>query len=895
MKNSGMIPSYFGLWVSQSRQSIWSITILYFLVCGSVVRGQTATVPSVGSGSATDPYLITNLNELYWVSVSCAASSNFSTNQYFQLTNDIDASATCGWQSGWQVIGTSSKAFKGIFDGQGYSIIGLCIINSGGTNGLFGLVNNATIRDLDVSIQLDFTNNATSYSSSGGLAWKIENTSLVQNVHVTIKHILPPNSNGHFNGSLTSVGGFVGQSTYSTFEDCSLIGRPLYMSSSRSGGFVGPTDHCVFKRCYANVEIYDLIQATVTNSQQHASGFAGFSSLDMFRNCYVVGELNGWYGLYGFAGTNTSNSNFDTCYTGIRINEWSWDGSKSFLTSPGNLDYGIFKTYNRGIATPNCYADVLNNQNLPSKFYSTVQNITQTNAPFNSATYVGWNFTTIWDWDGITNGGYPFLRSNPPGSIASNISTPSSSVTLPSNQIIQVLPGVTIEVGTLDLNGSNLVLNANSSSYSQLKFSSLSGSGAIEQENYISSGAHMISSSVTSGFTNSSGDESKLYSYNAATGAWNTIGASVGIPGVGYFANVDPSNIPFISAAGTSQVSGTPNMSNTWSIGSAVNTAPMSNNASSSSGWNLIGNPYTCGLDWTLVTKTNLNNAYYIWDESTSSYLFYSGSGGGTLTGVIPPMQAFWVQATGSTSIATTMSADGTVAFTPRYYKTRPDNLVIRAALLGDTLITDRMWVAHVSGTTSSFDGAYDAWKMTNGPLMPNIYSYVDAEEMASNALDLHGNQILPVGFDYVDAGSKFRINLEQVTNGQGYQVYLEDKALQQFHDLNQGDYLFTHQVWTQEEPRFALHVSQSTLGTVEPSASSTSLVIYQDGSRLMVQWHDSDKANYRLVTLDGKEKSKGTIYSGLQSLNAPRSSGMYILELEGPSGVQRQKFLVTY
>ena len=75
-----------------------------------------------------------------------------------------------------------------------------------------------------------------------------------------------------------------------------------------------------------------------------------------------------------------------------------------------------------------------------------------------------------------------------------------------------------------------------------------------------------------------------------------------------------------------------------------------------------MGNPYTCGLDWTLVTKTNLNNAYYIWDESTSSYLFYSGSGGGTLTGVIPPMQAFWVQATGSTSIATTMSADGTVA-----------------------------------------------------------------------------------------------------------------------------------------------------------------------------------------------------------------------------------------
>jgi hypothetical protein len=885
------------------RLKRWRNLLLTVLTVTTQAFAQQSSQPS-GSGTSSQPFLIENLDHLNWMALSNNNSSGF-YGVYFKLANDIDASATSDiliWPNGWIAIGYSGTPFKGYFDGQGYSITGLRIINSSSNavHGFFGIISGATISNLKLNLELDFSN-LTSSSRSGGLASKINSSSFVQDVHVTIEHIFPQDANGNYDGNLTLLGGFVGESNSSTFKDCSLIGKPLYMSSYRSGGFVGASTSCVFKRCFADVEIYDIIKVTVTNSQQHSGGFAGFSSLDNFRNCYVVGELNGWYGLYGFAGTNTSASNFDTCYTGIRINEWSWDGSKTFLANPGNLDYGIFKTYNRGIATLNCYADVLNNQGLPSKFYSSVQNITQTNAPLNSATYVGWNFTTIWDWDGITNGGYPFLRSNPPITIASNISTPATSYTLPPSQTIQVLPGVKIEVGTLNLNGSNLVLNANSSSYGQLKFSSLSGSGGIVQENYISSGAHMISSSVASGFTNSSGDESKLYSYNASTGAWNSIGSSIGTPGVGYFANVDPSNNPFISAAGTSNVSGTPNTSNTWTISNALNTAPTSSNTSSS-GWNLLGNPYTCGLDFSSVYSNNsslIENAFYIWDATAGGgaggYVYYSG--GGLSSPIIPPMQAFWVQAktSQSGSITTTMSADGTVASSPTYYKTRPDNLVLHAALLGDTLISDRMWVAHVSGTTSSFDGAYDAWKMTNGPLMPNIYSYVDAEGIAINALDLNGNQIIPVGFDYVDVGAKFRITLEQVTNGQVYQVYLEDKALQQFHDLNQGDYPFTHQVWTQEEPRFALHVSQSTVGTEESDASPTSLVIYQDGARLMVHWYDSDQANYRLVTVDGKEVSKGAIESGLQSLDAPEVSGVYILELAHPYGVERQKFLVTY
>ena len=259
------MPSYFGLNVSQSPQNIWSITVIYFLVCCSVVRGQTATQPNGAGTSVADPYLITNLSELYWISSNNNVSVGFNT-KYFKLVNDIDASATSDpaqWPNGWIAIGNSSaNAFKGNFDGQGYSITGMRIINSSNNavHGFFGIVSGATISNLKLNIVLDFSNH-TSSVKSGGLASMIQSSSFVQDVHVTIEHIFPPDASGNYDGNLTLLGGFVGQSNSSTFKDCSLIGKPLYMSSYRSGGFVGASASCVFRRCFSDVEIYDLLRS----------------------------------------------------------------------------------------------------------------------------------------------------------------------------------------------------------------------------------------------------------------------------------------------------------------------------------------------------------------------------------------------------------------------------------------------------------------------------------------------------------------------------------------------------------------------------------------------------------------------------------------------------------
>jgi hypothetical protein len=395
---------------------------------------------------------------------------------------------------------------------------------------------------------------------------------------------------------------------------------------------------------------------------------------------------------------------------------------------------------------------------------------------------------------------------------------------------------------------------------------------------------------VSQGFTTTSGDKAKLYSYDATAGNWAAIGANFATAGLGFAARVDASQIPFLTAAASASVTGTPNTSMTHTLGYFASNSLA---GGSGTGWNLIGNPYTCGLNWSTVSLTNVNSAFYIWDPSTTSYKYYST--GGITNAVIPPMQAFWVQATqAGASISTTMATNGTVSSSPTYYKTIPDNLIVTVTKAGDSATTDRLWVANIQGTGDGFDGAYDAWKMTNGPTMPNVFTWDLGERIAINATEIDAAKVLPMGFSYAVAATKFGVSLEQVTGGQYYDVYLEDKLTGSYHDLNQSDYSFTHQGWTQEGPRFALHFSLSTVGVEEPNAADR-FVAYQNQDRIVLRSSETGFSAYRLYGLNGQELSRGPLTPGMQTIVAPTSAGLYFIEAYGPQGTLRQKITILY
>ena len=95
-----------------------------------------------GSGTESDPYLISTPEELYGLA-EVSATNNFS-GKFIKLKNDIvvntgDAKnyATSAPKNTWKQI-SASLDFSGTFDGAGHTISGLYLVSSGQYVGLFG-------------------------------------------------------------------------------------------------------------------------------------------------------------------------------------------------------------------------------------------------------------------------------------------------------------------------------------------------------------------------------------------------------------------------------------------------------------------------------------------------------------------------------------------------------------------------------------------------------------------------------------------------------------------------------------------------------------------------------------------------------------------------------------
>ena len=187
--------------MSQRRPLLYVLVVT--LALGSVFAFSTISLavevskPS-GSGTSSDPYLISNLEEYSWLSQKPSGWS-----AYYEQTDDIDASRTQYWDDlddnndgdrhndnkdtssegsndGFSPIGTSSTKFTGTYDGQGYTVKSLYIDrkNESGV-GLFGTTGRgAKITDLGV-VNADVNGG---YAVGGVLG---ENGGIVKNSYTT--------------------------------------------------------------------------------------------------------------------------------------------------------------------------------------------------------------------------------------------------------------------------------------------------------------------------------------------------------------------------------------------------------------------------------------------------------------------------------------------------------------------------------------------------------------------------------------------------------------------------------------------------------------------------------------------------------------------------------------
>jgi hypothetical protein len=164
-------------------------------------------------------------------------------------------------------------------------------------------------------------------------------------------------------------------------------------------------------------------------------------------------------------------------------------------------------------------------------------------------------------------------------------------------------------------------------------------------------------------------------------------------------------------------------------------------------GWNLVANPYPSTIDWDAAgwTKTNVNDAIYMYSADLDQYTSYVGGigvNGGT--NLIASSQAFLVQSSGSGPVLK-LNESVKDATDEQFIRTTvsPDEL-IRLELTGNGY-TDETVIHFNQNATDNFDRLFDAKKFLSfntdvpaiGSMIDTVFSSVNTFQSVSNDLSV--------------------------------------------------------------------------------------------------------------------------------------------------------------
>ena len=260
---------------------------------------EIAVTPN-GEGTEENPYQITSINNLLWISHE--AEKNNTDCQFYKMMNNIDASDTYNWNNGagFRPIGQDyDNAFKGTFDGNGKKITNLYINRTSSSGrlyvGLFGLTSHSTIKNLE----LKNVNISCAVSTDkfylidyiipyvGGLVGLNHGTI----INCTISGVVI----GDGSGSYTNIGGLVGENT-GTITDCTASASVTSTSTggcphtaTHAGGLVGKNNGAI-AFCTASGNV---IGANISRmAHTHIGGLIGYNS-STITNCTALGNVTG--------------------------------------------------------------------------------------------------------------------------------------------------------------------------------------------------------------------------------------------------------------------------------------------------------------------------------------------------------------------------------------------------------------------------------------------------------------------------------------------------------------------------------------------------------------------------------------------------------------------------
>lgn len=241
-------------------------------------------------------YLIGSGEELAWFA-ELVNSGEVRING--KLTADIILNYTDSWEmwpnvkeplNSWTPIGSETNPFRGTFDGDGHTVVGIYINSSEDYQGLFGYASNATIENIGV-IQ--------SYINGSRYVGSIVGRSFCSNIMGCYNSGFVCTEKTGSGGNYDAVGGIVGCPEYGKIINCYNSGSVYAGSTAASihyaGGIVGYADSTgIIANCYNSGSV-----SSGSSGKREVGGIIGnlsiYTSYDdstKVSNCYNTGNIS---------------------------------------------------------------------------------------------------------------------------------------------------------------------------------------------------------------------------------------------------------------------------------------------------------------------------------------------------------------------------------------------------------------------------------------------------------------------------------------------------------------------------------------------------------------------------------------------------------------------------
>ena len=227
------------------------------------------------------------------------ADGTLPSNTDIVLDGDIDLSELAALTraavvSNWTPVGTSEKPYTGTFDGKGYTIKNLTLVEQEAKEGkayigFFGYAKDATIKNVtfeNVYINIPCLDIDHSQGHIGAVAGSLEGTSTIENVTVKgdIKVEATQTANGASRVAVVAGGNSYGDVTMKNVHVIANEGSYL-IANNNTGAIAGQLQGKThYENCSSNID--------VTVNKFFAGGIVGLAGTnDTFINCHTTGNI----------------------------------------------------------------------------------------------------------------------------------------------------------------------------------------------------------------------------------------------------------------------------------------------------------------------------------------------------------------------------------------------------------------------------------------------------------------------------------------------------------------------------------------------------------------------------------------------------------------------------